>query len=272
MKALPGLVFITGAGSGIGQALALGYAREGARLALAVRRPDEMRDWLAANLAGQSGHEVYQADVRQRDRIVAAGHQCLSKQGVPDIVIAAAGVSVGVDSRERADLEVMADVMDTNLLGTAATFHPFIEPMQRRGRGCLVGVASVSAVRGLPGHGAYCASKAGVVAYAVTTTAVAATTTAAAATAAATTVGAATTAAATTATVGAAATAATTATAVGAATTTTSRRHHHRSRRRPPLRPPPPPKPPGRSSRGRASLTTTARPSRAWPFMPLMAA
>jgi short-subunit dehydrogenase len=165
MKALPGLVFITGAGSGIGQALALGYAREGARLALAVRRPDEMRDWLAANLAGQSGHEVYQADVRQRDRIVAAGHQCLSKQGVPDIVIAAAGVSVGVDSRERADLEVMADVMDTNLLGTAATFHPFIEPMQRRGRGCLVGVASVSAVRGLPGHGAYCASKAGVVAY-----------------------------------------------------------------------------------------------------------
>ncbi|MCK9490434.1 MAG: SDR family oxidoreductase, partial [Xanthomonadales bacterium] len=108
---------------------------------------------------------AYGADVSDIDRIVAAGQACLRVQGVPDVVIANAGISVGMDTAERTDLDVMARTFATNNTGLAATFHPFIGAMRERGRGHLVGVASVAAIRGLPGHGAYCASKAAVVAY-----------------------------------------------------------------------------------------------------------
>jgi short-subunit dehydrogenase len=70
-----------------------------------------------------------------------------------------------MDTTQRADLDVMREVFATNNLGLAATFHPFLAGMRARGGGTLVGVASVAAIRGLPGHGAYCASKAAVVAY-----------------------------------------------------------------------------------------------------------
>jgi hypothetical protein len=59
----------------------------------------------------------------------------------------------------------MRDTFATNNTGLAATFHPFVRRMRQRGSGTLVGVASVNAIRGMPGHGAYCASKAAVVAY-----------------------------------------------------------------------------------------------------------
>jgi len=59
----------------------------------------------------------------------------------------------------------MRDTFAVNNLGLAATFHPFLRPMRQRRAGTLVGIASVNAIRGFPGHGAYCASKAAVVAY-----------------------------------------------------------------------------------------------------------
>jgi short-subunit dehydrogenase len=108
---------------------------------------------------------VYPADVAQIDSIVGAGRACLAQQGVPDVVIANAGISIGVDSAQREDLEVIARTYATNNIGLAATFHPFIAPMRARGSGTLVGIASVAGIRGLPGHGAYCASKAAVISY-----------------------------------------------------------------------------------------------------------
>ena len=108
---------------------------------------------------------MYGADVSDVDNIVAAGRDCLARQGVPDVVIANAGISVGVDTRERADLDVLARTFATNNLGLAATFQPFIDAMVARGSGRLVGIASVAGIRGLPGHGAYCASKAAVISY-----------------------------------------------------------------------------------------------------------
>jgi short-subunit dehydrogenase len=159
------LVFITGASSGIGQALALRYAQAGWRLALVARRTAEVRAWAAAQGLGAERFAVYKADVAVLDSIVAAGQACIAAQGLPDVVIANAGISVGMDSAEREDLDVMRDTFATNNLGLAATFHPFLRAMRQRGSGTLVGVASVAAIRGLPGHGAYCASKAAVVAY-----------------------------------------------------------------------------------------------------------
>ena len=159
------LIFITGASSGIGQALAARYAKAGWRLALAARRVGEIENWAKAQGLDAERCIAYAADVQQIDSIVGAGQRCIEQQGVPDVVIANAGISVGIDSEIREDLNVLADTLAINNVGLAATFHPFLAAMRQRGSGTLVGVASVAAIRGLPGHGAYCASKAAVVAY-----------------------------------------------------------------------------------------------------------
>ncbi|MBW8467495.1 MAG: SDR family oxidoreductase [Thiobacillus sp.] len=159
------LVFITGASSGIGQALALRYARAGYRLALVARRSGELQTWAQAQGWVDSTCRIYNADVSDTRSIVAAGADCLADQGLPDVVIANAGISIGMDTAERDDIDVMARTFATNNTGMAATFQPFVAAMARRGSGTLVGIASVAAIRGLPGHGAYCASKAAVVAY-----------------------------------------------------------------------------------------------------------
>jgi len=159
------LVFITGASSGIGQALAARYAQAGWRLALVARRGDALQAWATSQGLAPERCGIYTADVAQPDSIVAAGQACILAQGLPDVVVASAGISMGMDSSQRSDLQVMHDTFATNNTGMAATFHPFIKAMRLRGSGTLVGVASVAAIRGLPGHGAYSASKAAVVAY-----------------------------------------------------------------------------------------------------------
>lgn len=159
------LAFITGASSGIGQALALRYAQAGWRLALVARRADAIEAWAQAQGLGPERCRAYAADVQDVDSFIAAAQRCIAEQGLPDVVIANAGISVGMDTEIRDDLDVMRDTLAINNIGLAATFHPFLAAMRARGSGTLVGVASVAAIRGLPGHGAYCASKAGVVAY-----------------------------------------------------------------------------------------------------------
>ncbi|BFO58091.1 SDR family oxidoreductase [Acidovorax sacchari] len=159
------LAFITGASSGIGQALALRYRQAGFRLALVARRTADIQAWAAANGLGPDDFRVYGADVAQADSIIAAGKACIVELGLPDVVIANAGISVGMDTAEREDLDVMAQTFATNNLGMAATFHPFVTGMVERGSGTLVGIGSVAGIRGLPGHGAYCSSKAAVISY-----------------------------------------------------------------------------------------------------------
>jgi hypothetical protein len=159
------LAFITGASSGIGQALAERHAQDGWRLALVARRADGLQAWAQAHGLGPERCRIYPADLTGIDSTVAAGLQCLQDLGLPDVVIANAGQSIGMDTAEREDLDVMAQTFALNNVGMAATFHPFVAGMRQRRSGTLVGVASVAAIRGLPGHGAYCASKAGVVAY-----------------------------------------------------------------------------------------------------------
>jgi short-subunit dehydrogenase len=159
------LAFITGASSGIGQALALRYHQAGFRLALVARRESVIKSWLEAQGISADSCEIYSADVAQPESIRAAAAQCLAKQGVPDVVIANAGISIGMDTAVASDLDVMVQTFAVNNVGMAATFQPFIRPMQQRGSGALVGIGSVAGIRGLPGHGAYCASKAGVISY-----------------------------------------------------------------------------------------------------------
>lgn len=159
------LVFITGASSGLGQALAWQFYQQGWRLALLARRAQVIADWAQAQGLDEQRYAIYSADVADPDALIAAAKECLVQQGLPDMVIASAGVSYGMDSSQREDLDSLRDMLAINNIGLAATFHPFIKPMRQRGSGKLVGIASVSAIRGLKGHGAYCASKSAVVAY-----------------------------------------------------------------------------------------------------------
>ncbi len=155
-------VFITGASSGIGAALALSYAQRGAQLGLVGRRLSAL-EGLAASLPGDA-HRVYSLDVRDRSALHAAAADFL-QAGHVDVVIASAGISVGTLTEELEDFEVFRAIYETNVLATLATFEPFLAAMKARRQGRLVGIASVAGVRGLPGAGAYSSSKAAVRAY-----------------------------------------------------------------------------------------------------------
>lgn len=155
-------VFITGASSGIGAALAREFASRGATLGLVARRQSVL-EALAAQLPGR--HQCYAVDVNDKDLLIAAGRGFEQATGGADLVIANAGISVGVRSEFYEDLDAFRDVLETNVLAMASTFHPFIAPMRARGRGKLVGIASVAGIRGLPGSEAYCASKSAAITY-----------------------------------------------------------------------------------------------------------
>lgn len=156
-------VFITGASSGLGAALARHYGAQGAQLGLVGRKADA----LAVVADGLNAH-TYLADVRDAAAMQAAAAGFLNEVGTPDIVIAAAGISVGTLTEEAADAEVFRAVMDANVLGLVHTFAPFIAAMQAAGNhagGVLCGISSVAGVRGLPGGSAYSASKAAATVY-----------------------------------------------------------------------------------------------------------
>lgn len=162
---MPKLVLITGSSSGIGQALAWQFYQAGYSLALVARRTPHLQAWAQAQGLQSGRYQVYGADVSLPDDMVAVGQRCIASQGVPDVVIACAGISVGVDTRERSDLGIMTQTFATNNIGTAATFHPFVAAMAQRGSGTLVGIGSVNGIRGFAGHGANCPSKAALISY-----------------------------------------------------------------------------------------------------------
>ena len=155
-------VFITGASSGIGQALAKHYASQGATLGLVARR-SEVLQTLSAELGVECAS--YALDVRDGDALEKAAQDFMARFGVPDIVIANAGVSRGTLTEHKEDIAAFKAVMEINVLGMVQTFQPFIGAMRQAGKGSLVGIASVAGIRGLPGAGAYSASKAAAISY-----------------------------------------------------------------------------------------------------------
>jgi NAD(P)-dependent dehydrogenase (short-subunit alcohol dehydrogenase family) len=162
-------IFITGASSGIGTALARHYAAQGATLGLVARRADVLEQ-LKAGLPGAERHRVYPLDVTDHAALAQAAADFVAACNGVDIVIANAGISQGTLTEYTEDLPVFQRILDINVVATVATFSPFVDTLKRQAaagdRGCrLVGIASVSGIRGLPGAGAYSASKAAVISY-----------------------------------------------------------------------------------------------------------
>jgi short-subunit dehydrogenase len=163
-------VFITGASSGIGEALAHEYAKryknDNTIIGLAARRSEHLQN-LQAMLKEKFNVEcvIYALDVRDHNSLNAAAADFMQLYGTPDTVIASAGVSSGTLTEHQQDIPAFQAVMDINVLGLVHTFQPFIKAMREAGKGQLVGIASVAGIRGLPGAGAYSASKAAAIAY-----------------------------------------------------------------------------------------------------------
>ena len=153
-------IFLTGASSGIGQALAKEFAANGATLGLVARREDKLKE-LIAELPNPELHTAIVCDVTDRDRLIEEARKFDEACGGVDIAVACAGISVGVKTQYREDLDVFDKVFDTNVFAMASTFHAFIDPMIKRKRG----TPSVAGIRGLPGSEAYCASKSAAITY-----------------------------------------------------------------------------------------------------------
>jgi short-subunit dehydrogenase len=155
-------IFITGASTGIGAALARHYAGPETEIGLFARRRD-LLETLASSLPGRCA--IFAADIADTGAIAAAARDYLARFGVPDLVIANAGISVGTSGDELADIEKLRRVLEVNSAGLAATLAAFAPAMRAAGRGTLCGIASVAGLRGIPGAGAYSASKAAAIAW-----------------------------------------------------------------------------------------------------------
>jgi short-subunit dehydrogenase len=112
----------------------------------------------------QNTVSIYAVDVRDAEALAEAAAQFMAQHGLPDVVIANAGISRGAVTGH-GDLRAFREVMDVNYFGMVATFEPFAAAMVAAKRGTLVGIASVASVRGLPGSGAYSASKSAAIKY-----------------------------------------------------------------------------------------------------------
>jgi short-subunit dehydrogenase len=159
----PRTILITGASSGIGEALAEAYAGPGATLVL-TGRDRERLDAVAARCA-ERGAAVRAATVDVADRAAMADWLALVDRESPvDLCIANAGISGGTGRRGESE-EQARRILAVNVDGVLNTIHPLIGPMKERGRGQLALVSSLAGLRGYPGAPAYCASKAAVKSY-----------------------------------------------------------------------------------------------------------
>jgi short-subunit dehydrogenase len=152
-------VLLTGASSGIGWALAERLAEPGVAIGLVARRRERL-DRLCGRLAGKSAQAfAYEADVRDAARMQQVIESFAAEAGGLTLVIANAGVSRS-DNLEQGDAAGLSDLIATNVQGAINTLVPAVPHLIRGGGGQLVAVGSVAGFRGLPGKGAYCASKA----------------------------------------------------------------------------------------------------------------
>ncbi|MGH8453861.1 MAG: SDR family oxidoreductase [Nevskiales bacterium] len=160
-------VFITGASSGIGHALALEFAARGYHLGLAARRLDSLAR-LKQQIAGRHPDckiEVRALDVLRYDDVAAVIEDLARSLGRLDIVVAGAGVG---SAGRVGNGHFAADrgVIETNVLGAMATMDAAVALFKRQGNGQVVVISSVAAFRGLPTSASYSASKAAIAVYA----------------------------------------------------------------------------------------------------------
>ena len=158
------VVFITGASSGIGRALAIELGRRGASIGLLARRAETLQE-IAREVDAAGGRALsLPADVKDAEAVRAAADKLREKFGRVDFLIANAGIGATTDARSLKADEV-ADVIGTNVMGAVNSVTAVLPEMLERGSGRLVVISSLAGYRGLPKSAAYSASKAAVSAF-----------------------------------------------------------------------------------------------------------
>jgi NADP-dependent 3-hydroxy acid dehydrogenase YdfG len=158
-------VFLTGASSGIGEALALAMAQRGAALGLIARR-EELLKTLADKCNLTDGKAIYFAvDVTDAQAVEQAAESFRKEFGEIDVLIANAGIGGNNSETKNFNAEAVAQVININLLGAVNAVAAVLPPMLERRSGQLVAVSSLAGFRGLPKSAAYSASKAGMTAF-----------------------------------------------------------------------------------------------------------
>ena len=146
-------IWVTGASSGIGAALARELADRGASVAISARNADKLREVAAGRM------HIEPLDVTDRAATVAAGAAVREALGGLDVAV----LNAGTWSRFRPevwDSQAFADQVQTNLMGTVHALEAVVPAMLAQGSGRIVGTASVAGYRGIPGAEAYGATKA----------------------------------------------------------------------------------------------------------------
>jgi NAD(P)-dependent dehydrogenase (short-subunit alcohol dehydrogenase family) len=157
------VALVTGGAAGIGRAICLQLAREGAAVAIADRDEDGGRETLAlVEKSGGTGLSL-RMDVAREADVASAVEQALARFGSIDALFNNAGVEL---SRALHDTttEEWDRVLDVNLKGMFLVSRQVLPVMMRQGRGAVVNTSSISGLLGWPGSAAYCSSKGGVIA------------------------------------------------------------------------------------------------------------
>lgn len=158
-------VFLTGASSGIGEALAVEMAKKGAILGLVARR-EEMLNELATKCETSGGTaRIFACDVVDAAALQAAADTFREEFEHIDILIANAGIGGNDVATRSYEPESVRKLVDINLLGSANAVYAVVAKMIERGSGHIVGISSLAGFRGLPKSAAYSASKAGMTAF-----------------------------------------------------------------------------------------------------------
>jgi NAD(P)-dependent dehydrogenase (short-subunit alcohol dehydrogenase family) len=152
-----GVALISGAGSGIGRAVALELARRGQRLALIGRTGSKLEQTLEGSGAADAGL-VFELDVRDAGAVTAAVARVERELGPVEVVVPAAGEAV-VAPFDRLPAAEFDRIVAVNLLGAANLFRACLPAMLERRRGTLVAILSVASRQAFPGWSAYAASK-----------------------------------------------------------------------------------------------------------------
>lgn len=154
-------VWITGASSGIGEALALQFAKDGAGLVLSARREDELKRVAARCVEAGLPEDhilVLPLDVTQWDALPGAVQTVLDRFGAVDLLVNNAGVSQRSLCKDT-ELAVYQKLMDVDVMGQIALTKAVLPHMLNRGSGHLAVTASVAGKVGVPQRSGYCAAK-----------------------------------------------------------------------------------------------------------------
>ena len=161
MRPGDGVAWITGASSGIGEAVALELARQGWTVAITARRLELLED-IARRAEGLPGRILAHAgDITDADSMKAVIEGVESVQG--PIALAFFNAGIAPDSDGVLDMEAFERIIAVNLVGVARGLSVLLERMSARGRGQIAVNASVAGYGGLPGASAYGVSKAAVI-------------------------------------------------------------------------------------------------------------